>query len=76
MRSCGETGLTAGNGSRTTVARIGASSVDFHFRILLDEDEVAEARVTKACVDLNTMRPTEIPEDLRKVFEDYSDTTP
>ena len=56
-----------------TIARIGTSSVDFHFRIRKDDTEVSEARVTKACVDLETMQPREIPEDLRKVFERYSD---
>lgn len=60
-------------GVAVTVPRLGRRSLDFRFEVRTHDGEPrAWARNTKVCVDMDTWQPREIPEDLRAVFEKYS----
>lgn len=50
--------------------RIGERSVDFHFEARTPET-AAWARITKVCVDMDTLKPCPLPDDLRPVLEQY-----
>jgi len=53
----------------TTVASLGAASLEFHQQILRGQERLFEARITIACVDMRRRRATRIPEALRNLFE-------
>ncbi len=51
--------------------RVGRSSLTMRYRLhkIDEERDCAEALITTVCVDMDTFRPTEIPDDLREVFK-------
>lgn len=53
------------------VTRLGESSVVMRYRLRREGDEApaAEARVTTACIDMETFRPRPIPADIRRTLE-------
>lgn len=61
-----------GDVARVTIdfSRVGTRSMTMRYRVRRgDEAELAfTALVTTACVDMDTFRPIEIPEDLRRAF--------
>ena len=63
-----------------SIPRVGNSSVDFQFQATTGAPErlrsAGSARVTKVCVDLDTLAPRAIPEDLRGHFENYRGSNP
>ncbi|MGE3165898.1 MAG: acyl-CoA thioesterase, partial [Planctomycetota bacterium] len=54
-----------------SVSRLGTTSLDFRFEARSGAHAAAWAVVTKVCVDLDTLRPTPLPADLRAVVERY-----
>ena len=55
--------------------KIGRSSVHVRYRVRRKSDglHVGEAKITTVCVDMATFRARAIPDELRKIFEQYHD---
>jgi 4-hydroxybenzoyl-CoA thioesterase len=60
---------------RITCTRVGRSSIGFHYRAFNGEEREpsAEARGTVVTVDLDTLKPIDIPPDIRAVLADLHD---
>lgn len=58
--------------------KLGRSSVRMRYRArrTRDESQVADARLTTACVDMTTFRARAIPDNLREIFERYGEGEP
>ncbi|MEE8142676.1 MAG: thioesterase family protein [Planctomycetota bacterium] len=55
-----------------TIPRIGESSFDFRFEARTGQSHCAAwSLVTKVCVNMDSLRPLPIPEELRRVFQRY-----
>lgn len=55
-----------------TIPRIGGSSVDFRFEARNGQPQCAAWSVaTKVCVEMDTLRPRAIPDELRELFQRY-----
>ena len=54
--------------------RLGRSSLGLRYRFLLADEVCVDARQVTSCVDLESMRPIEIPPEFRKRFEELQET--
>lgn len=54
---------------RVTCFHLGRSSLGLRYRYRLGDELCLEARMTTACVDVETMQPLPIPDDYRARFE-------
>ncbi len=59
---------------RLTIPRLSRRSLDFRFRVFSSETEElrSESVITKVCMAMDRRISTEIPDDLRAIFEKYS----
>lgn len=54
---------------RVTCFQLGRSSLGLRYEYKLDETLCVDARMTTACIDLDTMKSRPIPDDYRQRFE-------
>ena len=55
--------------------KLGNTSFEFSYRVLADGELCAEARSVQVGIDSQTMRPTPIPLEVRKLLETALETT-
>jgi 4-hydroxybenzoyl-CoA thioesterase len=57
-----------------TVPRVGARSATFRYRGFRHQDglQSVDAQITCACVDLDSFRAVEVPDDLRQLFTRFA----
>jgi acyl-CoA thioester hydrolase len=53
----------------TSVTRLGRASIHFAQRVLREGELLAEGSIQVGCVDASSLRPAELPKDLRATLE-------
>lgn len=52
-----------------TTTKVGNSSIGMRYRFLVGERECLDARMVVCCIDMATLKPVPVPEDLRPGLE-------
>lgn len=58
---------------RSRITRIGAATIDFEQRAMLDGELLCHSTIQIVCVDANTLRPSKLDSDLRTLLEKVQD---